>query len=134
MTFLTELLVAPTAATAAAVGFFGIAAFQVALAVGAPLGRAAWGGRKDRLSPGMRVGSAGAVVVWLLAATIVLGRAAIQISAAATGGPPMGILILVALLPLGAIMTLASSSPWDRFLWGPLALALALLTFVVAVS
>ena len=133
MTFLTELLVAPTAATAAAVGFFGIAAFQVALAVGAPLGRAAWGG--GRIACRRACGSRARARSWfLLAATIVLGRAAIQISPLPPAVLRWGTLILVALLPLGAIMNLASSSPWDRFLWGPLALALALLTFVVAVS
>jgi hypothetical protein len=31
-------------ALAAAIGFLGIAAFELALALGAPLGRAAWGG------------------------------------------------------------------------------------------
>jgi hypothetical protein len=45
-----------------------------------------------------------------------------------------GIWILVVLLPLGAIMNFASSSPWERFLWAPLALALALLTLIVALS
>jgi hypothetical protein len=31
-------------------------------------------------------------------------------------------------------MNFASSSPWERFLWGPLALLLAALCFVVARS
>jgi hypothetical protein len=43
-TLTTDLLPAGTAAVAAAVGFLTIAAFQAALALGAALGRAAWGG------------------------------------------------------------------------------------------
>jgi hypothetical protein len=43
-TLTTDLFPARTAAIAAAVGFLTIAAFQLALALGAPLGRAAWGG------------------------------------------------------------------------------------------
>ena len=34
----------------------------------------------------------------------------------------------------GALMNFASSSPWERFLWGPLALVLAGLCFVLARS
>ena len=43
-TLTTELLPARTPAVAAAAGFLAIATFQAALALGAPLGRAAWGG------------------------------------------------------------------------------------------
>ena len=46
------VVIPPTlAATLAAAGFLVIAAFQFALALGAPLGRAAWGGRNAELSP-----------------------------------------------------------------------------------
>ncbi|MGH2547220.1 MAG: hypothetical protein ACRDHJ_10140, partial [Actinomycetota bacterium] len=63
------------AALLAAVGFTAISAFQVALALGAPLGGASWGGRHSgRLPAGFRVASAFAVVVWMLAALIVLAR------------------------------------------------------------
>ena len=62
-------------AVAAAVGFLVIAIFQAALALGAPLGRAAWGGTRTHLPTGLRIASAAAVVFWLLAALIVLGRA-----------------------------------------------------------
>ena len=60
------------AATVAAVGFLVIAAFQVALALGAPLGRAAWGGANRVVPPRLRRASAVAVVIWLLAAVLIL--------------------------------------------------------------
>jgi hypothetical protein len=58
---------AQAAAVIAAVGFMGIAAFQAALALGAPLGRAAWGGAHMRLPTGLRIASALATVFWVLA-------------------------------------------------------------------
>lgn len=120
-------------ALAAAVGFLGIAGFQVALALGAPIGQAAWGGNHHgQLPTGLRVGSAIVVGVYVLAALIVMGRA----GAAVVDLPPAllrwGIWFLVVILPFGALMNFASPSNWERFLWGPAALALAILCFLVA--
>jgi hypothetical protein len=53
----------------------GLAAFQLALALGAPWGAAAWGGANEGVLPtGLRVGSAVAVVVWLGIAGVAAGR------------------------------------------------------------
>jgi hypothetical protein len=120
------------AAVVAAIGFLVIAAFQAALALGAPLGRAAWGGTRTHLPPGLRVASGIAVVFWSLAEAVVLARADV----AATFVPDVvarwGTWILVGVLPVGAVMNAASSSPWERYLWAPLALGLAVLCFFVA--
>jgi hypothetical protein len=134
MRMLANLLPARTAAVAAAVGFLAIAAFQVALALGAPLGRAAWGGTRAELPTGLRIASAVAVVVWALAATIVLGRAGFDVFSLPDAVVRWGTWILIGLSLLGALMNFASSSPWERFLWAPLALILAALCFVVARS
>ena len=122
------------AAALAAVGFLVIAAFQAALALGAPLGHAAWGGQQPRLSTRFRIGSAVAVVFWILAALIVLGRAGFEISPFPDVVERWGTWFLVGLLPVGALMNIASSSRWERYLWGPLALILAVLTLVVALN
>jgi hypothetical protein len=79
-TFATGLQPSRTAAVAAAVGFIAIAAFQLALALGAPLGRAAWGGAHLHLPTSLRIASAFAVGVWVLAALIILGRARYPVS------------------------------------------------------
>jgi hypothetical protein len=126
--------VARTAAVLAAAGFLVIAVFQVALALGAPLGHAAWGGKQARLPTRLRIGSAVAVVIWILAALIVLGRADFEISLFPDAVERWGTWILVGLLPVGALMNVASSSRWERFLWSPFALTLAILTLVVALN
>lgn len=124
----------PDAAIAAAVGFLAIAGFQAALALGAPLGRAAWGGTRTHLPTSLRIASAVAVVFWVLAASVVLGRAEYRVSPIPEPVARWGTWILVGVLLLGALMNFASSSPWERFLWGPLALVLAVICFVVARS
>jgi hypothetical protein len=122
------------AASLAAVGFLTIAGFQLLLALGAPLGRAAYGGRSAELSPALRRASAGAVVLWVLAAILILGRAGML------GLPLPGLVLdlgawlLVVLSVLGTIVNMASSSPWERFGWAPFSAVLAVLSFVVASS
>ncbi len=122
------------AATVAAVGFLAIAGFQAALALGAPLGRAAWGGTRTHLPKSLRIASAIAAVFWVLAALIVLGYAGFQVSPISGTVARWGTWVLVGVLLIGALMNFASSSPWERFLWGPLALLLAVLCFVIARS
>jgi hypothetical protein len=122
------------AAVIAAVGFMGIAAFQTALALGAPLGRAAWGGTHVRLPTGLRIASVLATAVWVLAALVVLERGGFEASPLPPAVGRWGTWVLVILLPIGAIMNFASSSRWERFLWGPVALLLAGLCLVLARS
>lgn len=128
-----SLLTQTAAGMMAAVGFVGVALFQITLAVGAPFGRAAWGGtHPGQLPIGLRLGSALAVGVWFLAAAIVAGRAGVV----ATPFSPIFLLrgtwVLVALTLIGAVMNVASASPWERFMWAPITLALAGLCLVVA--
>ena len=123
-----------TAAVLAAGGFALIAGFQLLLALGAPLGRAAWGGAVARIPSRLRIASAVAVVVWAVAAVIILGRAGVLDVPLPQVVLDIGAWALVVLSGLGALVNFASSSPWERFGWGPLALALALLSLVVATS
>ena len=122
------------AAMAATVGFLVIAAFQLALALGAPLGRAAWGGAYERLPARLRVASGVAVGIWLLAALVILQRAGVPVAPLPDAVAQGGAWIVVGLLAIGAIMNFASSSPWERFGWGPLALILAVLCLIVAIG
>ena len=124
-----------TAAMAAAVGFLVIAGFQAALVLGAPLGRAAWGGFYEQQLPmGLRIASGVAVGVWLLAALIVLGRAGFQVIPLPAAILRWGTWVLVGLLFVGAVMNIASSSGWERFGWAPVVLILGVLCLIVARS
>ena len=121
------------AATLAAVGLVVVALFQLAIALGAPLGRASWGGTHPGVLPTkFRVASGVAVVLWTVAALIVLGRAGL--------GPLSGdylrwtTWLLAGVLVLGALTNAMSRSPWERFGWAPFTLAVAILVIVVAMS
>jgi len=119
-------------AVVAAVGFIGLAAFQLALALGAPLGEAAYGGTQTNPSVGLRITSAFAVILWVAAALVVLRRGGYRVPLITARVSRIGTWVLVGLLPLGALMNFASSSEWERFGWGPIGLLLTVLCFVVA--
>jgi hypothetical protein len=124
-----------TVAVVAAVGFLVIAVFQVALALGAPFGSAAWGGAYDgQLPTGLRIASGVAAGVWLLAALIVLGRAGFHVVPLPYVILRWGTWVFVGLLFVGALMNLASSSGWERYGWGPVALILGVMCLLVARS
>jgi len=99
-----------TAAAAAATGFSLLAAFQLSLALGAPLGHLAWGGAQERLPSGLRIVSAFAAVVFVVAALTVLGRAGYRMSPVAPRMSRSGIWVLVFGLALSALGNFASSS------------------------
>jgi hypothetical protein len=123
------------AAVAATVGFAGLALFQLLLAAGAPFGAAAWGGTTNgQLPANLRVGSGIAIVVYGVAAAVILVRAASNVRFIPRAVARVGSWVLVALLTLGALANFASQSPWERFVLGPVTLLLAGLCLVVARS
>jgi hypothetical protein len=122
------------AAAAAAAGFVGYALFQLALALGAPLGRAAYGGTHAYLPPGLRLVSVIAVLIWVLAALVVLRRGGYRVPLISARAGRAGTWALTGLLSLGVLINLASSSGWERLLQAPIAAALATLCLIVARS
>jgi hypothetical protein len=127
-----EEVVVEAAGVAAAIGCLGVAVFQVALAAGAPLGRAAWGGAHERLPRHLRVASAAAAGVWVFAALIVLAAAGFEASPIPAAVAGWATWVLAAFLLVGAVMNLLSRSRLERIIWGPVALVLACLTAIVA--
>ena len=121
------------AALAAGGGFAGLAAFQAALALGAPLGRASWGGAHEgKLPRGLRMASGFAAGFHTLAALTVLGRGGFRVVPLPEGVLRWGTRALAGLLLVGAVPNFASSSGWERFGWGPVTLILAVLCGFVA--
>jgi hypothetical protein len=122
-------------AAVAAGGFTVIAAFQLALAAGAPMGSAALGGlHPGRLPSELRVVSALAAAFWLLAALTALSRGGIGRSPIPYSFSRRGMWALTALLAVGTVMNAASSSRWERFGWAPLVLGLTLVCLQLARS
>ena len=105
----------PTAAQFSAAGLSGVAAFQVALAAGAPLGHLAWGGAGGTgvLPARLRAASAVSAGLWLGAAALVLRG-----HERATRG-------IAGVLVAGSAMNAASPSRAEARLWAPASLVLA---------
>jgi hypothetical protein len=122
------------AALVAAVGFVLVAAFQVALALGAPWGRAAWGGAHERLPTGLRIGSILAAAVWVVAALAVLARAGFDWSPVPFGVARWGTWVLFGMLVVGTLLNLASRSRLERLIQTPVAAVLAILCLIVALG
>jgi hypothetical protein len=126
-------MTAETAAVLAAIGFVLLSGFQIALALGAPWGKAAWGGAYVRLPRRFRIASAVAAVFWLVAALVVLARAGFD-------GSPIpdvatwGTWVLFGLLVVGTFLNLASRSRLERLIQAPVAAVLAILCLLVALS
>jgi hypothetical protein len=111
-----------------------LAAFQLALAAGAPLGEYAWGGqRTGRLPARLRAGSAVSIVIYLFFALVVLDRAGL-VDALPDGFSRVAIWVVFGILALGTVANLASRSRRERFVMTPVAALLALLALVVAIQ
>lgn len=118
------------AAIALAALLLALVAFQVALAAGAPWGRAAYGGATARLAPRLRVASVIAAVVWSLAVVVVLGRGGVIGSLFSD----ILIWIVVGLLGVGILANAATRSRIERAIWLPFSLVATVLAVIVALG
>jgi hypothetical protein len=125
---------ARSAAMGAAVGFLLVASFQVALALGAPWGRAAWGGAHERLPNGLRVASSFAGVLWLVAALVVVSGGGYDWSPVPVSVGRWGTWVLFGLLVLGTLMNLASRSKLERLIQAPIAAVLSILCLLAGLG
>lgn len=114
-------------------GIVGV--FQLALALGAPWGRAAWGGQNEGVLPGrLRVSSGVAgVVIYPLIMLYVLVSSELIAADWPPGAGPVAMWILVAFFTLGAVANFASRSRMERT-WGPVSLIIAICCVVIAVG
>lgn len=112
---------------------FGIV-FQVLLAAGLPLGRAAWGGRYRVLPPKLRWGSALGALVLGAAAWIVLARAGLVAPGAGSAAVRVGTWVFTGFFALNTLGNLASKSRTERAVMTPITLLLFACFLVVALS
>jgi hypothetical protein len=110
-----------------------LAVFQLALALGAPLGRFAWGGRHRVLPARLRVGSAISVLVYALIAVIAWDR----VGAIDVFGEPfseIAMWVVFAYFVLGILMNAISRSKPERYTMVPVSIVLAVLSFFIAMG
>jgi hypothetical protein len=111
----------------AATGFAALGVFQLALAFGAPLGHAAWGGDSAELTSSQRVASAVSVVIYAAAAAVVLARVGLMRWPRSQRLLKWSPWVLAVLFALSALANFASQSHWENYLLGPVAVLLAAL-------
>jgi hypothetical protein len=113
-----------------------VAAFQVALASGAPWGDHAYGGRAEivngRLSTRYRMMSAGAIPILLFAAWVVLAKAGVF--AGAGDWVNVAVWVVFGYLVLNTVANVASTSKVERYVLGLVSAIAALGTLIVALS
>lgn len=111
-----------------------VAVFQLALALGAPFGKAAWGGRSEAVLPmRLRIASGiAAIVVYPFIALYVLASAdLIDLEWLPIGAT--GMWVLTGFFTLGTVANLASRSKVER-VWAPVSLAIAVCCAIVAIG
>lgn len=116
----------------AAAGFGALGAFQLALALGAPPGHAAWGGGAADLTSAQRLGSAVSVALYASAAAIVLARTGVTRRPRGQRLLHWAPCALAVLFAVSALATFASQSHWENYLLGPIAVVLAGLCVIVS--
>lgn len=120
--------------TIALVGLLAaLAAFQITLAAGAPLGHFAWGGQHRILPTRQRVGSIAAVAVYAVIAVIALDRTGL-IDLVPDPVSFVGMWVVFGFFALSIAGNAMSRSPLERSVMVPTTAVLALLSLVVALS
>ncbi|SDE30408.1 hypothetical protein SAMN05660485_00510 [Blastococcus fimeti] len=110
-----------------------LAAFQVVLVAGAPLGRFAWGGQHVVLPARLRVGSVVSIALYAVFAVLVL-QAADAVDVLPSGPADVGIWVLTVYLGIGVVMNAVSRSRPERLVMTPVALTLAAICLVLALQ
>ncbi|EYR63573.1 membrane protein [Actinotalea ferrariae CF5-4] len=123
------------AAAVAAVLLLGLVVFQVALAAGAPWGRAAYGGAAARLPRRLRVTSAVAAAVWAGVLLVVLRRAGLDVWAPLPDPwLPAATIAVVAVLVVACVLNAITPSRLERALWLPVSVLLLAACATVALT
>ncbi|PVG84515.1 hypothetical protein DDE18_02615 [Nocardioides gansuensis] len=125
---------APTAALLACLILAVLSVFQLSLALGAPLGRFAWGGQHRTLPLALRVGSGVSILVYALIAVVVLARADLVWARAPDGVLRTASWVVAAYFFIGIALNAASRSKGERAVMTPAAAALCILCVAVASS
>jgi len=110
-----------------------LAVFQLALILGAPLGRFAWGGRHRVLPARLRIGSAVSILIYALIAVIAWDRVG-AIDVFAEPFSEVAMWVIFAYFVIGILMNALSRSKPERYTMVPVSAVLAVLSFFIAMG
>lgn len=110
-----------------------LAVFQLALALGAPLGRFAWGGQHRVLPTRLRIGSLVSIVVYAVIAVLALDRAG-AIDVVSDVVSTVGMWVVFGYFVLGIPMNAISRSRAERYTMTPVVIVLAALSLLIALG
>lgn len=111
-----------------------LALFQIALALGAPLGKFAWGGNARVLPARLRIGSIVSVLLYAFIAIILLDRTGLTQVLRNGAFVQVAVWVVFAYFVLGILMNAISRSKRERYTMTPVTIALAALSLVVAIG
>lgn len=120
-------------ALALTVILIGLAIFQAALALGAPLGHFAWGGQHKVLPARLRVGSAVSILIYALIDLVAWDRVG-AIDLLPDVFSAIAMWVIFAYFTVGILMNAVSRSKPERFTMVPVCLVLAVLSFLIAMG
>lgn len=112
----------------------GLAVFQLLLALGLPLGKAAWGGKHRILPSGLRLGSLAAVGILAAAAWVLLARAGLASPGSEVLVVRIAVWVLAVYFGLNVGMNLVSKSPMERAIMTPVSALLVVCYVTVLFS
>ena len=110
-----------------------LAVFQLALALGAPLGHFAWGGQHRVLPGRLRIGSLVSIVVYAIIAVLALDRVGL-IDVVPDVVSTVGMWVVFAYFVIGIPLNAISRSKPERYVMTPVVTVLAVLSLLVALS
>ena len=110
-----------------------LAVFQLALAVGAPLGHFAWGGQHRVLPGRLRIGSLVSIVIYAIIAVLALDRVGL-IDVVPDVVSTVGMWVVFAYFVIGIPLNAISRSKPERYVMTPVVTVLAVLSLLVALS
>jgi hypothetical protein len=111
-----------------------MATFQILLAMGFPLGHAAFGGSNAVLSAKLRVASVISALLFVAAFYVVLARGGLLGVASESVTVRIAIWVFAAIFGLSTLANIASRSRWERFLMAPVGLVLTACCVAVALG
>ena len=110
-----------------------LAIFQLALALGAPFGRFAWGGQHRVLPPRLRIGSAVAIVIYALIVVVAWDRVGL-IDVLPDAFSMIAMWVVFGYFALGIFMNAISKSKPERYVMVPVTIVLTVLSFLIAMG